>query len=197
MAELSTKALRELIESPEVVDAVNEPCACGSQRVVSLGVDTMVCADKSCCFRVAAKLYAIVEKYGITDDITLRDLEYLCQDRFYRNWLDFFTDEWEDGEFEDIHSKLVAAIKSDMDVPYLALLAGFDVLSQDQLYNLCGDFQTATDLANALDSGGVLVVSERLGLNESHLLPAAVHIFNRLSGVLGDMLEAEEVFYSM
>jgi hypothetical protein len=73
-------------------------------------------------------------------------------------------------------------------------LTGFDILSTDQLYVLCGDFQSATDFVTALDTKGLLMVSERLELTESHLLPAAIHIFNELTSRLGEILETEEIF---
>lgn len=194
MAELSTKALRELYDNPELVDAVVEPCACGAPRTLALGLNTLVCTDIGCPFRVAARLYAIAERYQMTHLVKLLDLEYLCQERYYRSWLDFFTDELGDTEFEEFQTKLLQAIKSEVDVPTIMMMSGFDVLTGDQIYNLCGDFQSVSDLASVLDSDGFIFIAERLGLTAAHLVPAAVHIYNRLAAGISEMLEAEEVF---
>lgn len=194
MAELSIKALSELLSNPELVEVIAEPCACGATRVLSLGLSAVVCTDKYCPFRVAARLFAIAEKYHLDNAITLSDFEYLSQDRYYRTWLDFFTDVWEDTEFEETHKKLVAAIKADLDVTTLAVLSGFDCLSLDQLYNLCGDFQSVSDLASVLDNDGLVFIAERLGLTAAHLLPVAIHLYNSLVASVPEMLEAEDIF---
>ena len=196
MAELSTKALSEIYDNPELADAVSEPCACGAPRVLSLGLNSVVCTERGCPFRAAARLFAIAEKYQLTNLITLSDFEYLCQERYYRSWIDFFTDEWEETDFEEAYTKLVQAIKADIDVPTVVMMAGFDCLSSDQIYNLCGDFQSVTDLANVMEQDGFVFISERLGLTAAHLIPVAVHLYNSLASSIPDMLEAEELFCS-
>ena len=191
---LSTAALRELLDNDELVEAVAEPCACGAPRVLSLGVDSVICSDKNCPFRVASRIFAIVSKYGCSRDITLGELEHICQERFYRTWLDFFADDWEESEFEDVHRRLVDALKADYDIPLMLSFSGFDAISLDQLYNLCGGFINAAAFSQTLDTDGVMMVTERLGLNEAHLLPAAIHIFNEITACLSDIFEADELF---
>lgn len=194
---LSLNALKELLGSEELADTLSEPCACGAPRVLSLGLDSFICSDKGCTYRAAARLYAIAVKHNLTEEVSLQDLEYLCQDRYYRSWLDFFTDEWEDSEWEDIFDKLVFALKSELDVTSLLVLSGLDILTVDQLYLVCGDFQTVSEFASVFDTEGLTIVSERLGVTESHLLPAVIHIFNRISKCLSEALEAEETFRSL
>lgn len=193
MTELSTKALAELLDSPELISAVSEPCACGSPRVLAPGLDSFICPSSDCPFRVAARLYAIAERYGMERELPLSDLEFACQSRACRSWLDFFAEEWGD-DFEKDRSKLIEALKDHLDVTTLAILCGFDVISAGKVYSLCGGFRTTSDFVDLLDTRGLHFVAETLGLTEVHLLPAAVHIFNKLSACLGEMVEAEEVF---
>jgi hypothetical protein len=91
---------------------------------------------------------------------------------------------------------MVKAVTTDLDVPTLAVLSGFDALCSDQVYNLCGDFQTVSDLASIVESDGFVFISERLGLTASHLIPVAVRIYNQLAACLTDMLAFEEAFMS-
>lgn len=194
LAELSTKAISELLDNPELADILVEPCACGSTRALSLGLNALMCTDRCCPFRIASRLYAIVEKYQAVHLFSLSDLEFICQDRYYRTWVDFFTDDWEDTQYVEAHSTLVQLIKSDVDVPIIAMMSGFDCLSSDQVYNMLGDFQSVSDLADVLDSDGMLFISERLGLTAAHLIPVAIHIYNVLGVAMTDMLEAETQF---
>lgn len=196
MGELTTKALKEIYNNPELVEAVFEPCACGAPRAVALGLDTQVCTDAGCPFRVAARLHSIAKQYGLERLASLSDFEYICQERYYRSWVDFFTDDWADSEFEELHKRMVKAVTTDLDVPTLAVLSGFDALCSDQVYNLCGDFQTVLDLASIVESDGFVFISERLGLTASHLIPVAVRIYNQLAACLTDMLAFEEAFMS-
>jgi len=194
LAKLSIKAISELLGNPELADLVTEPCACGAPRVLSLGLNTVSCADKGCPCTVAARLHAIAEKYQMADMITLSEFEYLCQERYYRSWIDFFTDDWVGTDYEELYNELVDAIKAELDVPAIVMLSGFDCLATDQIYNLCGDFQTVSDLASVIDTDGFVFIAERLGLTASHLVPVVVHIYNNLATRLPEMLEAEDIF---
>ena len=194
MSELTTTALKEIYNNPDLVEAISESCACGAPRALSLGLDTLVCTDGGCPFRAAARLHYIATKYGLSSLASLSDFEYICQERYYRSWVDFFTDEWEDSEFEELHKRMVKAVNTDIDVPTIAVLSGFDSICSDQVYNLCGDFQSVSDLASIIESDGVIFISERLGLTASHLVPVSVRLYNQLAACLTDMLAFEEAF---
>jgi hypothetical protein len=193
--QISPTALGELLDSAELTEAVSEMCACGSARELSLGIDGFVCADARCPFRIAARIHGIAKRFSADDLIPLADLERICQESGYLTWLDFWADEWEDGsDIEDAREQLTGAIKREFDTTLAAVLSGFDVISRELLYSLCGDFETVSDLADAVDAEGVALVAERLQLTEAHLLPAAIHIFNRLTACIGEMLDVDDVF---
>lgn len=187
--------LKEIYDSPELINALAEECPCGSPRILSEGLHTVVCSNSTCFSSIAARLAAIAERYEMSDALPLSDLEFLCKTRGYRSWLDFFSDdELDDSGFEDEQEKLFEAVKSDLDVSQIAILSGFTTISEEQVHVLLDSFETVTDFADTLDRLGVLLITDELDLRAAHLLPIAVHIFNRLSSLLGDMLETEEIF---
>jgi hypothetical protein len=197
---LSFAALTELLDSLELAEALSEPCECGAPRVLSLGLDSIVCSDSRCSYRIATRLYNLYERFVSDGALSLTFLVKLCQNRSYLSWLDFFTDEWDgdDGAaiFDVAREQIMDTVKDEFDVALAAALSGFDAISNESLYALCGDSETVSDFADAIDREGIEFVAERLGLTEAHLLPAAIHIFNRLAACLGEMLEIEEIFFS-